>query len=95
MPPLGPPPDWLSPAAADAWEEFRRDIPWLQAPHSGLVAIAATLYGRLRTSAGTMGSGAMNLLRQCLAQMGATPTDAGKIMWSPPEDDPDDELFAV
>jgi hypothetical protein len=41
-----------------------------------------------------VGVQAMNLLRQCLGQMGATPSDASKItVPEGDEEDPDDALF--
>lgn len=37
----------------------------------------------------------LNLLRQCLGQLGATPADRGKItIWNGEEADPADEHFA-
>lgn len=79
--PLGPPPDWMvdtekaKPRAA--WLTMSAEIPWLNSSHRGLMEIAATIRGRL-IAGGDVGVQALNLLRQCLGQMGATPADASK-----------------
>ncbi len=90
--PLGEPPEWLTEAQCDAWQEFNCEMPWLRESHRAFIGIAAILRARL-AGAGDMGVQAMNLLRLCLGQMGATPTDFGKIGWSPETDDPDDHIF--
>jgi hypothetical protein len=82
----------MTAAQAAAWDELRGDIPWLESPHAGVVEIAALLQARLRSGA-EMSIGALNLLRLLLGQLGASPTDAAKVAWSPPEDDPDAEIF--
>lgn len=89
---LGEPPEWLSEAQRDAWQEFNYEMPWLRESHRAFIGIAAILRARL-AAGGDMGVQAMNLLRLCLGQMGATPTDFGKIGWSEDVYDPDDELF--
>jgi hypothetical protein len=95
--PLGPPPAWIKDTemckARSAWNLFAKDIPWLNESHRFLVGMAASIQGRLMAGQ-DVGVQAMNLLRQCLGQMGATPADASKV--SHPDDgdkDPDDELF--
>lgn len=42
---------------------------------------------------GALGVPGMQLLRQVLGQLGATPVSAGKINWSPEAADPDEDLF--
>ena len=76
-PPLGPPPAWLTAPQADAWRELAAGLPWLNASHSCLLGIAAITKAQL--VAGTAGVSRLNLLRQCLGQMGATPADAAKL----------------
>jgi hypothetical protein len=44
------------------------------------------------SSGEVVGIQSMNLLKQCLGQLGATPADASKIT-IPEEDDQDDEFF--
>jgi hypothetical protein len=90
---LGEPFDWLKPEARTAWREFDRTLPWLRYCHRGIVSVAALLAGKMAT--GELGVPSMNLLRQCLGSMGATPADASRVGWSPPEkdEDPGAEFF--
>lgn len=91
--PLGEPPDWLKPEAQSAWREFDRTLPWLRYCHRGIVGVTALLAGQMAT--GGLGVPGMNLLRQCLGSLGATPADFSKVGWSPSEDedDPGAEFF--
>ncbi|MDF2810404.1 MAG: hypothetical protein K0S56_1435 [Microvirga sp.] len=90
--PIGDPPEWLKPAAADAWNGLVPTLPWLNRSHRGIVAITAILAAQL--AAGTAGVPAMNLLRLCLGQLFANPVSASKVtMPEPPVDDPADEFF--
>ncbi|EJN04480.1 hypothetical protein [Phyllobacterium sp. YR531] len=89
--PLGAPPKWLKPEAREAWKELDARLPWLDKSHRCIVGLACYLQAKVRD--GTLGVPGMNLLRQILGQLGATPVSAGKINWSPQVDDPDDELF--
>jgi len=84
--PLGPPPAWLKKAAADAWEAFDDELPWLNRSHRCIVGIASI--ARAELASGCADTKMLNLLRQCLGQMGATPSDASKVK-VPEEDDPD------
>jgi hypothetical protein len=96
---LGPPFDWLTDTEnskqREAWEIFRGDIPWLNASHRLLVAEACTVLGRM-IAGKEVGVQALNLLRQCLGQMGATPADASKAGATPDGEkaDPADEFFS-
>jgi hypothetical protein len=76
-----------------AWNQFRREVPWLMESDRALVEIAS--YLRARIMAGEdVGAGAMNQLRMCAAQMGATPADRSKVaVPDEPEDDPADRFF--
>lgn len=89
---LGDPPDWLvdtnASKARSAWLLFQREIPWLNESHRMLVGLAANIQGRVMANQ-EVGVQALNLLRQCLGQMGATPSDASKVTL--PEDDEDDD----
>lgn len=95
---LGHAPDWLVDTditkPREAWEQIRETVPWLNSSHRGLVSIAATVQGRL-IAGQDVGVNALNLLRQCYGQMGATPADAGRVGLSeaPREPDPADEFF--
>lgn len=93
--PLGPPPKWLADTettkARSAWLLFQREIPWLTESHRMLVGMAANVQGRIMAGQ-EVGVQAMNLLRQMLGQMGATPSDASKITVPNDEDEKDDLL---
>jgi hypothetical protein len=78
----------------DAWETFSDELPWLNHSHRALVEIASTV--RARVIAGEdVGVHALGLLRNCLGQMGATPSDSSKITMPDEEiKDPADKYFA-
>jgi hypothetical protein len=69
-------------------------VPWLNSSHRGHLAIAANIRGRMMKGE-DVGVQAMNLLRQCYGQMGATPADASKAGAKPDGErkDPADEFF--
>lgn len=91
--PLGTPPVWLKDTtdnkAKSAWKLFAKELPWLNESHRTLVGMASTIQGRFMAGQ-EVGVQAMNLLRQMLGQMGATPSDASKI--SIPEEAEKDDL---
>lgn len=95
---LGYAPDWLvdtdTTKPREAWEHLRSSIPWLNSSHRGITAIAATVMGRM-IAGQEVGTQSMNVLRQCLGSMGATPADAGRVGLpdAPGEPDPADEFF--
>lgn len=95
---LGPPPDWLTDTenckGRTAWTTMSSEIPWLNSSHRGLMEIASSIRGRLMTGQ-EVGVQALNLLRQCLGQMGATPADASKAGAKPDgeSEDPAEEFF--
>ena len=77
---VGEPFAWLKPKAKEAWKDLVDEIPWLNKSHRGLLSIAATIRGRMMgDSAEDVGVQAMNLYRQALGSMGATPADASKV----------------
>jgi hypothetical protein len=83
--PLGTPPAWMKKKEQlEAWETFADELPWLNRSHRALVGIAAEIRGRL-IAGEEVSVQFLNLLRQCLGQMGATPADASKV--SMPDDD--------
>lgn len=90
---LGLAPAWMDGDQIAAWESFRSEIPWLMESDRGLMEIAAKLRARNRTDP-EMGVSAMNQLRMCLAQMGATPADRTKVaVPDEPEADKADRFF--
>lgn len=94
---VGEPFEWLKPNAKQAWKDLADEIPWLNKSHRGLLSIAATIRGRMMgDSAEEVGVQAMNLYRQALGSMGATPADASKAGAMPGDDeekDPADQYF--
>jgi hypothetical protein len=91
---VGEPHEWLKEPAQKAWREIAAEIPWLNSSHRGFLAIAANIRGRMM-SGEDCGVQALNLLRQCYGQMGATPADASKAGARPNGDevDPADRYF--
>ena len=92
-PALGGPPAWLWPEARDAWGKLAASLPWLRRSDRGIVEIAARLAGEMRQGR-DMSILRLNLLRQCLGWLGATPEDAAKIGTpDDAEEDPTDVFF--
>lgn len=91
---VGEPFDWLNEHARQGWSEIAREVPWLNSSHRGFLAIAANIRGRMMKG-DDVGVQAMNLLRQCYGQMGATPADASKAGAKPDgeTEDPADKYF--
>ena len=91
----GAPPVWLKDStdikAKSAWKLFAKELPWLNESHRTLVGMAATIQGRIMAGQ-EVGVQAMNLLRQMLGQMGATPADASKVATSDDGEEKDDLL---
>jgi hypothetical protein len=84
--PLGNPPAWMKKKEQiEAWETFEDDLPWLNKSHRALVGIASDIRGR-QIAGEEISVQFLNLLRQCLGMMGATPADASKVN-VPDEDD--------
>lgn len=93
--PLGVPPVWLKDSAdtkaKSAWKLFAKELPWLNESHRTLVGMASTIQGRIMAGQ-EVGVQAMNLLRQMLGQMGATPADASKVT-APDDGEEKDDLL--
>ncbi|MGV2076694.1 MULTISPECIES: hypothetical protein [unclassified Rhizobium] len=91
---VGEPHEWLTEHGKLAWREISSEVPWLNSSHRGHLAIAANIRGRMMKG-DDVGVQAMNLLRQCYGQMGATPADASKAGAKPDGEskDPADEFF--
>jgi hypothetical protein len=89
-PPLGDPYEWIAcPLQIAAWNDFRRQIPWLRQADGVLVMIASVIRAKLASGTATIKE--MNLLRMCLGSMGAVPTS--NLAMPPADEDPDDALF--
>lgn len=86
---VGDPHEWLNENAQKAWREIVKEIPWLNSSHRGHLSIAASIRGRMMAG-DECGVQALNLLRQCYGQMGATPADASKVGAQPNGEDNQD-----
>jgi hypothetical protein len=87
--PLGDPPAWMKKKEQlAAWNTFSGELPWLTKSHRSLVEIASIVRGALILG-DDIDIKSLNLLRQCLGQMGATPADASRITL--PEDSTESE----
>ena len=85
---IGEPFAWLNENAQKAWREIVAEVPWLNNSHRGFLAIAANIRGRM-IAGEDCGVQALNLLRQCYGQMGATPADASKAGVTPGDEQED------
>lgn len=91
---LGDCPDWFDIVQASMWEGFKVELPWLTESDRAVMEIASVLRAQLKASPADIGAGKLNLLRLCLAQLGATPADRSKIgVGDGEEQDPDDAFF--
>lgn len=77
-PALGKPSAWLKGNELRAWTAFASEIPWLVESDRALVEIASVIRAKLM-SGKTVGIQALNLLRQAVGQLGASPTDRSKV----------------
>jgi hypothetical protein len=83
----------MSAPQTKAWNQFKRELFWLNGSHRAILEIASTVRAHM-TAGEDVGIQRMNLLRQCLAQMGATPADASKVsIFDDEEIDPADAYF--
>ena len=90
---VGQPPASLTPAQAEAWQQFVDELPWLGSSHRALLQIAAVLRARLNADP-DMGVNAMQAYSAVLSKLGATPADESKV--SLPDlvdDDPAERFF--
>ena len=91
--PLGEASNWMNDGQRAAWKLIQREIPWLMESDRALVEIAASIRAWLMTGEEVSAS-ALNQLRMCMAQMGATPADRSKVaLPDEPDEDPTDRFF--
>lgn len=86
---LGGPPQWMTKEQGAIWMQFAHEMPWLNGSHRALVEIAVTVRARI-VAREEVGVQALNLLRQCLGQMGGTPADASKVTMPDAEEEDED-----
>lgn len=91
--PLGAASTYLDESEQTAWEAYRREIPWLRESDRSIVEIACSVRGRM-IAGEKVGVSALNVLRSCLSQLGATPTDRSKVVQlDEKRTDPTEEFF--
>ena len=92
--PVGEPFDQMTESQKAVWKRMAEDIPWLFRPHRYLLGMAVRIQTRIEAGE-DVGVQAMNLLRQALGQMGATPADASKagVLPGGEDKDPADKYF--
>lgn len=96
---LGDPPAWLKDSdknkPREAWAILRREVPWLNESHRMLVATVCGHLGRM-IAGQDVGVQASVFIKQCLSEMGATPSAASKVGVKPDGDseDPADKYFS-
>ena len=89
--PLGKASAFLSSHGVEAWEGYRRELPWLMEADRSLVEIAASVRGRL-LAGDDVGVTALSMLQSMLSKMGGSPADRSKVT-VPDDDAPEDEFF--
>lgn len=86
---LGAAPAWLVDTEKSkprlAWEILREEVPWLNRSHRMLVATLCGQLGRLVIGA-EVGVQASVFIKQCLSEMGATPSAASKVGVKPDDE---------
>ena len=91
---LGNPPSWFDDVQAGMWEGFKAELPWLAESDRAVMEIASVLRAQVMAQPAEIGVTKLNLLRLCLAQLGATPADRSKISVDDGEEsDPEDAFF--
>lgn len=88
---LGAPSPFLDREGQEAWEAFKRELPWLAESDRSLVEIAAHVRGRL-LGGEDVGVTALSMLQSILSKMGASPADRSKVM-VPDDEQEEDEFF--
>lgn len=88
--PLAAPSKFLDDFGVQAWEGFKRELPWLMESDRALVEIASSVRGRLLAGE-DVGVTALSMLQSMLSKMGASPADRSRV--SAPDDEDPDEFF--
>ncbi|MBZ9659792.1 hypothetical protein LB523_12120 [Mesorhizobium sp. ESP-6-4] len=90
---VGDPPEWLLDSEhnkpREAWTILRREVPWLNSSHRMLMATVCNQLGRL-IAGQEIGVQASVFIKQCLSEMGATPSAASKAGAKPDGDKNED-----
>lgn len=86
--PIGDAPSYLPPDAKRAWEQFRKELPWLQKSDRGILGIVSLLRARVVMSGEPPTSAMIRELRSGLSSLGATPVSRQAV--HVPDDSNDD-----
>lgn len=89
--PLGKPSTFLDKHGQQAWEGFRRELPWLMESDRSLLEVACVVRGRL-LAGDDVGVQSLSMLQSILSKLGASPSDRSKVA-VPDEEKPQDEFF--
>jgi hypothetical protein len=85
---IGAPFPLMTQAEKEIWNEFVRDLPWLNGSHRVLLRLTCKLAARLDDE--TLGVNASQALSSLLSKLGATPVDESRVSSAGGnEDDPD------
>ncbi len=87
---LGEPSACLDDYGQQAWEGFKRELPWLMESDRALVEVASSVRGRLLAGE-DVGVTALSMLQSILSKMGGSPADRTRV--SAPEEEERDEFF--
>jgi len=88
---LGKPSQFLDVNGQQAWEGFRRELPWLMESDRALIEIASSVRGRLLAGE-DVGITALSMLQSILSKLGGSPADRSKV--AVPDDEKErDEFF--
>ena len=87
---LGEPSEFLKDGTQrEAWEAFKKELPWLKESDRGLVELASVLRASFWESPIDFGVNRMNQLRMIYSSMGGSPADLSKVYSSDDEDNQD------
>ncbi len=86
--PLGNPYVKMNDAEISQWEEFARDLPWLNSSHRVLLRMACKL--TVDMDGVEFGVSKAQALSSILSKLGATPVDESKVARPDDDDEPDD-----
>lgn len=89
--PLGDPSTFLDEHGRQAWEAYRRELPWLMESDRSLIEVACSVRGKL-LSGGDVGVQALSMLQSILSKLGGSPADRSKVA-VPDDDKEEDEFF--
>lgn len=88
--PLGDAPTFLDAHGVQAWEGFKRELPWLMESDRAVMEVCSQVRGLL-LSGDDVGVTKLSMYQSMLSKLGATPADRTRV--SVPEGDDGDEFF--